>query len=1471
APGANAGTSSSWSPLPPQSLVAFWLTNQQQLVSSLLASLGDLRQLVASAAATWHELPPGAPSAASAATAVTRGIEDLTRVQASLLLLQPAPTTSTPGLLASSPPTLLPPTAPHVLLSNFSRLKQIYQHLQQSLEWSLPAPAPASADAADADAAAGGEGSEGAEGAGAEADDGAAGADSLTRWVPGWRVLREAFIKANGVALQCKKILGPFSTMTTTVSAQPEEHSTPGNHSTPLPTEASPTQADSTIAPSHTADLTPEFAARLTAFHSAYDTALTQVLLGVQSLSRSAKQSAQALAARDAEGKGEEKEAGAGEEGREGEEELVVEEGKEGVGLVEDGGGELEGVEGSIVGWSKEAERRLLVLRLPHMVAAVDAVSAVADANSKASSSSAASEAAAAAAAVTQRLAQLHVMLDLVVTASLHLLGSFLSLHKAVAKLTHVLANLFIALFVAKLTHVLANLFTALFVEGFCTPKDAQEEEAGKGAGKFEEEEGTGMGEGQGKTDVSDEIEDENQLMGTQDEKQVRISHSILCILTSLCIPASLRIFTPPFHFSHYALASYKYEQEEGEKGKDDKLPKGIEMQQDFDGDMHDISEDEEEDQEKEEEGEEEQQLDEEMGDVGDNADVVDEKIWKGDEEEEEEEEGKREKEKFEKDSTISGAREEDLEYRGKDEEEDEEGGEGGEDDKEGGEKDGAKEEKEEKGKEDQQAKKDEKGKKQGEEEGEGAEEEGGEEEGEVNEWQGEGEEEGEEMEESHGITPRKEEEVPELDLPDDMEIDEGEQGGKEEGGEEEEGEAEVEEAKEAMGSHGRPQEEEEEEEEGEVKDDEWDEMDGANDGAGGAAADAAGGGDEEGQEDGEEKGEGEGEGDEEKERDADVEKEEGEEGEEEGEEGEVKDEDGEGGTASVDVMGMEEEKETKGQGKEEEKEEEERKKSERSMEGGKERRKGEEGGKKEKRKKEKEEVNPMRSLGSALEAWKKKVSIAGDMEEEEEEEEEKEVEGETEEEDGEGEEAEGAKEEGEEEDEEELEEGEEMEVDGDASGAMDSSFVSMRWKEEAKETARLREADGEKEEGEAEEDGAGEGADAAGGAREKVWTEIELERMRAEVEAQMQRMRESEEGRQKLEAARDAWRKYELLCSGASQELAEQLRLILEPSMATKLQGDYRSGKRINMKKVIPYIASGFKRDKIWLRRTRPDKRKYQVVLAIDDSRSMSEARCGHLALEAMATICRAMSTIEVGEIGVVAFGEPGNVRMLHELDRPFSPEAAVQVISQFSFKQDNTIADEPMVELLRFLSGALDSAAMRYSASAGTGGGGHLEQLVLIVADGRFHEKETLRRTVRHAMGKGQLLAFILLDSPSESILDMQAGSQPSLNLPELTLRFVQAIPRFSLPSPAPLLQSVSFSDGVPAFSSYLDSFPFPYYILLRDIHALPRTLAGLLRQVRGMGNAGMGNAGMGNAGMGNAGMGNAGMGNAGMGLKR
>jgi midasin (ATPase involved in ribosome maturation) len=38
-------------------------------------------------------------------------------------------------------------------------------------------------------------------------------------------------------------------------------------------------------------------------------------------------------------------------------------------------------------------------------------------------------------------------------------------------------------------------------------------------------------------------------------------------------------------------------------------------------------------------------------------------------------------------------------------------------------------------------------------------------------------------------------------------------------------------------------------------------------------------------------------------------------------------------------------------------------------------------------------------------------------------------------------------------------------------------------------------------------------------------------------------------------------------------------------------------------MRKVIPYIASQFRKDRIWLRRTKPAQRNYQIVLAVDDS----------------------------------------------------------------------------------------------------------------------------------------------------------------------------------------------------------------------------------------------------------------------------
>ena len=85
-----------------------------------------------------------------------------------------------------------------------------------------------------------------------------------------------------------------------------------------------------------------------------------------------------------------------------------------------------------------------------------------------------------------------------------------------------------------------------------------------------------------------------------------------------------------------------------------------------------------------------------------------------------------------------------------------------------------------------------------------------------------------------------------------------------------------------------------------------------------------------------------------------------------------------------------------------------------------------------------------------------------------------------------------------------------------------------------------------------------------------------------------------------------ELWQRCTAATTALTGELIEQLRLVLQPTMASKLSGAYKTGKRLNMKKLIRYIASSFRQDKIWMRRTSPDQRQYQVLLAIDETKSM-------------------------------------------------------------------------------------------------------------------------------------------------------------------------------------------------------------------------------------------------------------------------
>ncbi|KAK4202656.1 putative midasin [Triangularia verruculosa] len=283
---------------------------------------------------------------------------------------------------------------------------------------------------------------------------------------------------------------------------------------------------------------------------------------------------------------------------------------------------------------------------------------------------------------------------------------------------------------------------------------------------------------------------------------------------------------------------------------------------------------------------------------------------------------------------------------------------------------------------------------------------------------------------------------------------------------------------------------------------------------------------------------------------------------------------------------------------------------------------------------------------------------------------------------------------------------------------------------------------------------------------------------------------------------ALELWSTFQQKTQPLSQSLSSQLRLILAPTQSTKLSGSFRTGKRLNIKKIIPYIASSYKRDKIWMRRAIPSKRAYQILLCVDDSSSMSDenrSSSGHLALESLVMVARALTILESGQIGVLGFGE--DVFVAHSLTDPSfsSHDAGARVLQKFTFASQGT----DMVKLLR---ATIDNFREARLTQASSPGGEDLWQLALILSDGLVQSRDhaRLRPLLREAMEQRVMVVFIVMDD----VRDKKGHS---------VLELKEA--RFG-------------ADGMPVVRRYLDSFPFEYYLIVHDLEDLPGALAGVLR---------------------------------------
>lgn len=276
------------------------------------------------------------------------------------------------------------------------------------------------------------------------------------------------------------------------------------------------------------------------------------------------------------------------------------------------------------------------------------------------------------------------------------------------------------------------------------------------------------------------------------------------------------------------------------------------------------------------------------------------------------------------------------------------------------------------------------------------------------------------------------------------------------------------------------------------------------------------------------------------------------------------------------------------------------------------------------------------------------------------------------------------------------------------------------------------------------------------------------------------------------LSASSHSWTSIEPLLRARAFNLCEELRSIFKPTKIAGLRGDFRTGKRLNMRKVISYVASNYRKDKIWLRRAEPTVREHEVMLAIDDTLSMSEKNVGYLALESLITMALALTRLEVGRISIA--GIRNGLHPVLPFEKPFLPSEGQSLLDNFSFSfSDKMSAD---LGLPNFLSEALNTFSSSSTSS----------KILLIISDGRCN-KDLTRPMVRKCEESGLLVLYILLDykQAKESVLNLRSTA------------FVKD----------PLTEKKKVQ-----ITGYMDDFPFRNYIVVQDLNELTSIVVDIFR---------------------------------------
>ena len=155
--------------------------------------------------------------------------------------------------------------------------------------------------------------------------------------------------------------------------------------------------------------------------------------------------------------------------------------------------------------------------------------------------------------------------------------------------------------------------------------------------------------------------------------------------------------------------------------------------------------------------------------------------------------------------------------------------------------------------------------------------------------------------------------------------------------------------------------------------------------------------------------------------------------------------------------------------------------------------------------------------------------------------------------------------------------------------------------------------------------------------------------------------------------------------------------------------------------------------------------------------------------------------------------------VSLLHPFGQPFTDDVGASVQTQFDFSEETT-------QLASSLKAVIPMFEFARSASSANSSSGQVMQLCFVISDARLDSdnRASLQTLIREMTEQHILVVLVILDlneNKSDSIL---------------------------------ATKSVEFTPaGKVITRSYLDNFPFPYYLAIQQVEALPDILVDTIKQ--------------------------------------